>query len=338
MKHASPRTFLNHYHPLQLDTDMIRVICGLDPDVELMRAVTRQSRWRDTRRPRYLTDQQRAQIEDHPELEEARRNLSKIRAQYETQQPSLLPRIQQREKEVRNTRKRLQRSLRHQIRENFDEEQAFLDIEAQLSGTVVEEESEDESFLEDTMHPLQLHLLQSLLSYPVSNSLEDEWNRRDMAAAAVVQYCDVREGGPLRGRPKRKFSECATPARPISPSLDARSTQNVVNSCEMPVSVRGKPLRATKEYLEKSENPEACFQCFANEELPDNVRFQMFHDAGCVTRHFDAIHLKEQSLTCKWCEVSLLHRMAFQRHAIDVHHVRSRWRCPNPVQELQRQE
>jgi hypothetical protein len=28
---------------------------------------------------------------------------------------------------VRNTRKRLQRSLRHQIRENFDEEQAFLD-------------------------------------------------------------------------------------------------------------------------------------------------------------------------------------------------------------------
>jgi hypothetical protein len=25
MKHASPRTFLNHYHPLQLDTDMIRL-------------------------------------------------------------------------------------------------------------------------------------------------------------------------------------------------------------------------------------------------------------------------------------------------------------------------
>ncbi|OQE09712.1 hypothetical protein PENFLA_c100G09029 [Penicillium flavigenum] len=91
MKHASPRTFLNHYHPLQLDTDMIRVICGLDPDVELMRAVTRQSRWRDTRRPRYLTHEQRTQVEYHPELEEARRNLAKIRAQYEeTQEPGLL--------------------------------------------------------------------------------------------------------------------------------------------------------------------------------------------------------------------------------------------------------
>lgn len=68
--------------PLLLDTDMIRVICGLDPDVELMRAVTRQIRWRDPRRPRYLTDQQRALVEDHPELEEARRNLGKICAQY----------------------------------------------------------------------------------------------------------------------------------------------------------------------------------------------------------------------------------------------------------------
>lgn len=44
MKHASPCTFLNHYHPLQPDTDMIRVIYSLDPDVGLMRAVTRQSR------------------------------------------------------------------------------------------------------------------------------------------------------------------------------------------------------------------------------------------------------------------------------------------------------
>ena len=339
MKHASPRTFLNHYHPLQLDTDMIRVICGLDPDVELMRAATRQSRWRDTRRPRYLTDQQRAQVEDHPELEEARRNLGKIRAQYEeTKQPGLLPRLQQREKEVRNTRKRLHRSLRHQIREKFDEEQAFLDIEAQLSGTAVKEESETNSSLEDTMHPLQLHLVQSLLSYPVSNSLEDEWHRRDTGTAAVVQYCDVLEGGPLRGRPKQKAPKSASPTGPIAQPKDLQQTRSDINACKVPAPVRGKPLRATREYLETAKQPEACFQCFASEGLPDKVRFQMFHDPGCVTRHFDAIHLKEEPLKCNWCEVGLLHRMAFQRHASDVHRVRSRWRCPNPMQELQKQE
>ncbi|GKZ63428.1 hypothetical protein AnigIFM49718_011836 [Aspergillus niger] len=150
MKHASPRTFLDHYHPLQIDTDMIRIICGLDPDVELMRAVTRQNRRQAPGRPRYLTAPQKAQIEDHPELEEARRNLSKPRARYdETGQPGLPSRIQQLEKEVKNTRKRLLRGLLHRVRENYDEEQAFLDIEAQLSGTMVKEEDTDDPSLED---------------------------------------------------------------------------------------------------------------------------------------------------------------------------------------------
>ncbi|KAJ5962649.1 hypothetical protein N7501_007590 [Penicillium viridicatum] len=338
MKHASPRTFLNHYHPLQIDTDMIRVICGLDPDVELMRAVTRQSRWRDTRRPRYLTDQQRAEVEDHPELEEARCNLSKIRAQYEeTQEPGLLPRLQHREKEVRNTRKRLHRSLRHQIREKFDEEQAFLDIEAQLSGAAVKEESEAKLFLEDTMHPLQLLLVQSLLSYPVSNSLEDEWHRRDSGTAAVMQYCDVLEGGPLRGRPKQKALNSAPLPEPITQPKD-QQTRSDIDPRKVHVSDRDKPLRATREYLETAKQTEACFQCFANEGLPDKVRFQMFHDPGCVTRHFDAIHLKEEPLKCNWCEVALLHQMAFQRHTFDVHRVRSRRRCPDPTQEVQRKD
>lgn len=44
MKHASARIFLEHHHPLRVDTDMIQIICGLDPDVELVRAVSRQSR------------------------------------------------------------------------------------------------------------------------------------------------------------------------------------------------------------------------------------------------------------------------------------------------------
>ncbi|CRL26877.1 Zinc finger, C2H2-type [Penicillium camemberti] len=64
----------------------------------------------------------------------------------------------------------------------------------------------------------------------------------------------------------------------------------------------------------------------------------MFHDPGCVTRHFDAIHLEEEPLKCNWCEVGLLHRMALQRHASDVHRVRSRWPCSNPMQGLQKQE
>ncbi|RHZ45341.1 uncharacterized protein CDV56_102092 [Aspergillus thermomutatus] len=330
MKHANPRTFLNHYHPLQLDTDMIRVICGLDPDVELMRAVTRQSRWRDTRRPRYLTKQQRAQVEDHSDMEEARRKLENARALYEeSRQPNLLNRVRQREKELKNTRQRLLRALRQQVRENFDEEQAFLDIEAQLSGTAVKEDSEDEeSSLQNDMHPLQLRLLQRLLSYPTSNSVEDEWKRRDDAVDAVVQYCGVHEGGPLRGRPKQIDAK-SVPTTGSEPDFDGASDarDSLHENTRATLSPRDELFRATQNHLtDTSKKPRACFQCFANEKLPDKTRCKMFYDAGCVTRHFDSHHLHEDPLKCNYCEVFLLHRMAFQRHASDVHRVESRWR------------
>ncbi|OQD84469.1 hypothetical protein PENSOL_c122G04446 [Penicillium solitum] len=119
------------------------------------------------------------------------------------------------------------------------------------------------------MHPLQLYLVQSLFSYPASNSLEDEWNRRDTGTVAVVQYCDVLEGGLLRGRPKKKAPESASPTGPIAQSKDLQQTRSDIDSCKVPAPVRGKPLRATREYLETAKQPEACFQCFASEGLPD---------------------------------------------------------------------
>ncbi|KAE8334196.1 hypothetical protein BDV24DRAFT_156995 [Aspergillus arachidicola] len=234
---------------------MIRIICGLDPDVELMRAVSRQSRWRDTRRPWFLTNQQRAQIEDHPELEEARCKLSNAHTQ----------------------------ALRHKVRKNFDEEQAFLDIEAQLSGTAVEED-EDRSHLEDDMHPVQLHLVQCLVLYPISNSLEDEWNRRDAGADAVTQYCGVFEGGPRRGRPKRKASDSAASKSPSSQPHKVRRTQNNVDRDGAPDSTRDERIRATMEHIQESKQPRHCFQCFADEKQPDEICFERFHDSGCKNR------------------------------------------------------
>ncbi|OJJ65752.1 hypothetical protein ASPBRDRAFT_70231 [Aspergillus brasiliensis CBS 101740] len=269
---------------------MIQVICGLDPDVELIQAVTRQNRWQDPRRPRYLTEQQKAQVEDHPELEKTHQKLSELGAQYnKTQQPET-------KEGDENTRKQLLRALRHQIQENFDEKQAFLDIEAQLSSTAVKEE-EDE-LLEDAIPRNQLHLLQCLLSYPISNSLEDKWNRRDAAADAVIQYCNILKEGPLRGRPRQETTTTASD-EPIAPPQDAPQVQDSINACKVaPPTIRGKPPRATKKYLENSELPEACFQCFTNEKLPEKVHCRMFYDAGCVTRHFDAVHLKKEPLKC----------------------------------------
>lgn len=110
---------------------------------------------------------------------------------------------------------------------------------------------------------------------------------------------------PNFGTIKHKAPESAPPARATARLKNAQQTQEDIDSCKVHFPVRGKPLRATKDYIETAKQPEACFQCFANEGLPDKFRFQVFHDPGCVTRLFDAIHLKEEPLKCNCCEVVL---------------------------------
>ncbi|KAJ5804828.1 hypothetical protein N7474_010693 [Penicillium riverlandense] len=51
MKHADTRTFLNHYLPRHVDTDMQSMMNGRESNKSLMRVITRMSRWIDTRRP-----------------------------------------------------------------------------------------------------------------------------------------------------------------------------------------------------------------------------------------------------------------------------------------------
>ncbi|KMU81614.1 hypothetical protein CISG_09227 [Coccidioides immitis RMSCC 3703] len=84
----------------------------------------------------------------------------------------------------------------------FDEKQAFLNIETQLSGNMVDD-SEEKPPSEDTLHLILYKLLQKLLLYPASDCLEAEWQRCNEAVNFMVLYCDVLEGGPCRGRLKK---------------------------------------------------------------------------------------------------------------------------------------
>jgi hypothetical protein len=44
---------------------------GLEPDSKIMRVVTRMGRWIDPQRLRELTDEQKASVEEEPELVKA---------------------------------------------------------------------------------------------------------------------------------------------------------------------------------------------------------------------------------------------------------------------------
>ncbi|KAJ5442205.1 hypothetical protein N7445_005212, partial [Penicillium cf. griseofulvum] len=62
------------------------------------------------------------------------------------------------------------------------------------------------------------------------------------------------------------------------------------------VPIYSKPFRTAREYLKTAKRLEVYLQYFASKGLPDKVSFQIFHDPGYITRHFDTIYLKEEPL------------------------------------------
>ena len=65
MKHADIHTFLDHYLPHNINTDMQSIMNSRDPNTTLMRAITHMSQWIDKRHPQHLSDKQRASICQH---------------------------------------------------------------------------------------------------------------------------------------------------------------------------------------------------------------------------------------------------------------------------------
>ncbi|EQL33377.1 hypothetical protein BDFG_04532 [Blastomyces dermatitidis ATCC 26199] len=301
MKHADRRTFIDHYHPRTVGTEMIRTICGLDPDKEMMRSVARLDRWRDQRRSRHLTTEDKKRMKDHPELVTARQKLETITAEYhQTRNPDFPARIRRQERE------------------------SLLDIEAQLLGTMADE-SEESLSSEDNMHLSLLGLLQKLLSYPISDSLEAEWQCHNEAVDYVVLYCDTSEEGPLRGRLKKNLKKTQPPAGNSGPYDDPHSKDD--SEKKKHLLSHDELLRLTTEHIEKAPKPRACFQCFSDRKLPDEVRCRMFYDPGCLTKHYDSHHLQDEQ--CNWCELSVLQiqcirsimpRMFIIRIPIFIHH------------------
>ncbi|BDD57414.1 hypothetical protein MAP00_002777 [Monascus purpureus] len=264
MKHSSIRTFLDHYLPRNIDTDMQNIMNGRDPNTQLMNAITRMSRWIDNRRPWHLTPIQRASLREHPEyLEATRRVNEQAKASRHNSSIQMQLQLEKLTRERTNTFNRLARALRQQIRKEFDRKQAIIDIERQLSGAAINDEEAKDVLRTDQMLPEQIYLFEKLFTWPTSLSLENEWQRRNAAVKAISQYCSLLEGGPLRGRPKR-----AT----LSDGFDEEQSAIVVRPakihCASPKpSQQELLLQQAEEHIRIAEQPQRCFQCFGNTML-----------------------------------------------------------------------
>lgn len=301
--HASSRTFIKHYR-LRRHTGLQEVMCGVDPDEELSRAVTRMSRWIDKRRPRILSDAEKASVEKDPELQSAIQWHAELEDRYaRSNDPTLRALLEQQERGVENTRRRLREKRRKEIRRDFSRKQAVIDIERQLTGGAVNDEPAREVLRKEfAMPPEQILLVETFFTWPTSDALEDEWLRRNKAVAAGTQYCSFREGGPLRGRPKRPASDDATQvADPLAKKQKMQERPTV--------SAWEKKLGSVKEKV-TADKLSACFQCLKE-----------YSDVYGVKRHFKTLHLKDRK--CNFCDLSLQHEMHLRSHAQEVHRLRT---------------
>lgn len=165
IKHTDSRTFLKHYLPRYVDTDMQSVMNGRESNVSLIRAITRISRWIDTRRPRHLTTEQRASIREHLEYVEAVRRLDEqVDVCIYDPSEQMQSRRNKLAREKLNTSGRLERVLRQKIREGFDRKQANIDIKRQLFGAAINDEEAKDALRTDSILPEQINLLEKLLT------------------------------------------------------------------------------------------------------------------------------------------------------------------------------
>ncbi|KAJ6070739.1 hypothetical protein N7467_012058 [Penicillium canescens] len=319
LKHASIRTFLNHYLPRRIGTDMQALMRGLEPDSAMMRAVTRMGRWVDTRRPRELTDAQKASVEAMPELQEAiykRDRFARNLKQGGKKSRRGLDRLEQLKRNVTNTRSRLLYDLRKRVREEFDSSQAVKDIQRQLAaGTAVhDDETKERLAARENMLPEQIFLLEKLMTWPTSLSLEREWKRRNEAVEAVRMYCRVREGGPRRGRrPKKPVPrDDLVPHSPPTPA----STQTTVPSLP-----REDALRKAEAHVQAAAKPLGCFQCFGNLEESDDRRMKHYSRHKHLLRHFRDTHLDDRH--CKYCDILVEQEDGLRRHAHEKHRLKT---------------
>ncbi|KAF1975817.1 hypothetical protein BU23DRAFT_597550 [Bimuria novae-zelandiae CBS 107.79] len=303
MGHANIRTFLKHYLSRRVTVDTQAVVRGIQPQDALMRAACTMSRSIDARRPRSLTPDQSASVNDDPIVRS-------LLAQQERLKRSLAnatrhSHYQALNRKINQTRQRLRHALLQEIKERWEYEQPVRDVEQQLAGIEAKDVAAAAMSC-DAMLSAQKALVDTVLTQP-GTSLQEEVSQRNRAIRAVMDYCGIEEGGIHLSRLKQSKGH-------VVPLV----TREEELQCKV-----DKELEAAKVSVYKEKRPRICFVCLGNEKLPTAERTHSFHTLGDLSKHFMRRHLANvrdgDLLRCGLCQIDIEHKMHWQRHAHEVH-------------------
>ncbi|KAL1967418.1 hypothetical protein VTN77DRAFT_3203 [Rasamsonia byssochlamydoides] len=221
--------------------------------------------------------------------------------------------------ELARARQRAQDALLVELQDKYDKEQPMLEVQRQLSGVKLSE-TVNHSLEQSEEVPLpQRRLIEALLTLP-RPTLEEEMLRRTKAIDAITAYCLLDEGDTCRIAHEKR--------RRDSGPIDAEETEDSPkpkreSGSKPTLSQRELKLQAAVLSVSEEKRPLYCLICVGKSNLDLEKRTQTFKTHGDVTKHIKRKHLRYiadgDPVGCELCRLSLLHKMDFQRHAIDAH-------------------
>lgn len=336
MRHADARTLVRHYLPRRITVDSRAIVHDLEPQKAMMKAASRMSRSIDPRRPYELTVAQSESVNQHPHV----LALTARRVKLKRKMPGLISRhkgskryekYSRLNRAINNTRQRERAARLKQIREEWEQEQPVIDIERQLAGAKFTDDVRTQLDHSIQMLPQQKCMIETLLTLP-GQSLEEEVSRRNKAIQAVIEHCNVEEGGTVRRNHRPALSlnttepeSVSTASAPVSPIVKINVEECVANEPSQPIPDQSLQQAVSSVYNKKRTL--ICFVCLGNCHLPTDRRVRQFHSHGTLSMHFRRKHLSKaedsHEIECKLCKMTLRHKMHFRRHADEVHGVLS---------------
>ncbi|KXX77138.1 hypothetical protein MMYC01_207556 [Madurella mycetomatis] len=288
LDHANSNPFQRHYLGRQLAVDPYALIRGLEPQNALVQKSCSIGHSISKRRPVNLTIDQAASVNSHPGIKKLAGKVKELRQQAKISRKAM-QKYKKAHDKLRSAKQTQRRALKDQIREQWTNKQAVIDIENQLAGLgFVEEPAIRNS--NRPRRPAQKRLMDALTA-PVESTVEGQHRRRDVAIYAVMAYCVVVEGPAVR----RTNTSGAGTMQPSSvkdePREDGRCAQDGRYAAVLSVFIAS-----------KEERPRRCFLCVG-------LALRLEPDDPCI-----------EELTHEFYSAGdVNHKMHLQRHALQIH-------------------
>ncbi|KAL1979001.1 hypothetical protein VTN96DRAFT_7497 [Rasamsonia emersonii] len=162
-------------------------------------------------------------------------------------------------------------------------------------------------------------LIDTILTLPGA-TIEAEYQRRIAAINAVIAFCDVMEGAPIRPGPSRKRLATDAVAPHSKRQEGSQEDEDTIALRQAIASVRvGSPR----------QRPKICFLCVGDTRLPVTERTWVYNTPGSLSRHLRRKHLNSpwpegKMIKCNICSVKLESKMHLMNHAESAHGTVSR--------------